>query len=148
MESLIDSVIETQHLYRQNAAMKHGVPEGPRPIARTRYVERRRGSDPGVEKSDASSAPSAPAPVEPAVQPAGQKVNGINVPTVEDAGKWHLAGFAAKLIAAASIGALATYGVGQALDHGSEPDAVQTTPVERGENETLLEYLEREGLHR
>lgn len=102
-EAMADSNLETQHLYRQISALKHGAPETPMRVKR-RLVERESSPPPRVETKQGSS-----------IWPVVLSVAGI----------------------------LASAGGGAALaKYLSKPEAPQVQP------QTLLEFLDQEGLNR
>ncbi len=128
MTKLVDSLLETEHLYRQNAAFKHGVPEPPQRVKK-RLVERVQVPEPQQPAPQPQPAPEPAPPITPPVPPAAQT------------SPWpKLASTAAKLATAALLGGLGVYAYQAAT---ADP-----APVVTPDNQTLLEFLEREGYNR
>lgn len=129
LESFAQMVLEQRHLYNQNAAMKHGVPDPPR---RT-YTERR-------------TVVTKPAPQPPDPEPGATRAVAPEPPrpvTVEQPKQslW-------PLIALAAGSLLGGAGLTSLLIPRGEPDPPAAVVKPSDPGQTLLEYLDDRGYSR
>lgn len=121
LNKLVDDVLETNHLYRQNAAQQHGISDRPRRVTRRTIFE-----------SEAKSAQKA--------RDAGEQTRPVDVATTNPSRpaskEWRKA--AALIVATIAAGGLAGYGIAGL----GKSDTIEAAQPKQG----LLEYLEQEGL--